>query len=266
MFAKVFASLWDGTLADHWETWSTFVFLLAHCDADGVIDMTPQAIARRSCIPLDKVKAALEQLAAPDPHSRTAESDGRRIVLLDDHRDWGWRIVNYSSYRNMRDEEQRREQNREAQNRRRERVSTSQQVSAAVSTRQQPSASVSTRQHLSATVSNGQQPSAQAEVEAEAEEELEPAGSTLFAELEAAVSTSPQPAMAHRLVKYLRDTGTTHHGCILAVLHHWHANLHKIDKPLAYYDRNGPARSAIIMQHNMAIAEQRQERLKRLRA
>jgi len=256
MFAKVFASLWDGTLADQWETWSTFVFMLAHCDADGVIDMTPQAISRRSCIPMDKVKAALEHLESPDPQSRTSELDGRRIERLDDHRDWGWRIVNYVSYRNMRDQEQRREQNRESQTRRRERVST----------RQQPSAAVSTCQHVSATVSSRQQPSAQAEVEAEAEEDLEPAGSTLFAELETVVATCQEPATATRLVKYLRDSGTTHAGCILAVLNHWLANRHKIDKPLAYYDRNGPARSAIVMQHNMAIAEQRQERMKRMRA
>jgi hypothetical protein len=256
MFAKVFASLWDGTLADQWETWSTFVFMLAHCDADGVIDMTPQAISRRSCIPMDKVKAALEHLESPDPQSRTSELDGRRIERLDDHRDWGWRIVNYVSYRNMRDQEQRREQNRESQTRRRERVST----------RQQPSAAVSTCQHVSATVSSRQQPSAQAEVEAEAEEDLEPAGSTLFAELETVVATCQDPATATRLVKYLRDSGTTHPGCILAVVNHWLANRHKIDKPLAYYDRNGPARSAIVMQHNMAIAEQRQERMKRMRA
>ena len=256
MFAKVFASLWQGSMVGRSDMQLVFIYMLANCDAKGVFDQTPEVVAALTGIPIERVEVAIKQLESPDPRSRTATDDGRRLVLLDDHRDWGWRIVNYAEYRNSRDEEQRREQNREAQTRRRERVST----------RQQPSAAVSTRQHVSATVSIRQQPSAQAEVEAEAEEDLEPAGSTLFAELETVVATCQDPATATRLVKYLRDTGTTHPGCILAVVNHWLANRHKIDKPLAYYDRNGPARSAIVMQHNMAIAEQRQERMKRMRA
>jgi hypothetical protein len=130
MYAKVFRSLWDGTLADSWSCWSVFVFLLAHCDMDGVVEMTPGAIARRSCIPADEVERALEKLLAPDPNSRSSAEGGRRIVPLDS-RGWGWRIVNHARYRSLRDEQERRQQNREAQARHRE--------SAAVSHRQPPS-------------------------------------------------------------------------------------------------------------------------------
>ena len=270
MFAKVFASLWDGTLADRWETWSVFVFMLAHCDAQGVIDMTPQAISRRSCIPMDKVEAALEHLAAPDPRSRTATEDGRRIVLLDDHRDWGWQIVNYEHYRNMRDEETRLEQNREATRKWRNgkrvdggehSVSTGEH---GVSIGEHPVSTVSIGEHASASVSIGEPKQKQKQMQKQIK--TEPAGSTLSAELEAAVNTSPDPATAARLVRYMRDTGTNDPGCILAVVNHWHSNRHKIDKPLAYYDRNGPARSAIIMTHNMVIAERQQDEFKRRRA
>lgn len=138
-FAKVFESLWDGTLADKWETWSLFVFMLAHADANGVIDMTPEAMARRSCIPLDRVREALAVLEAPDPHSRTPDEDGRRIVLLDTHRSWGWRVVNHGAYRAQRDPVARREQSREAKRRERARedlfgsVSHGQPTSAEVS-------------------------------------------------------------------------------------------------------------------------------------
>jgi len=121
---------------------------------------------------------------------------------------------------------------------------------------------VSIGEHSVSMVSHGEPKQKQKQKQIESE----PAGSTLFAELETVVATCQDPATATRLVKYLRDTGTTHPGCILAVVNHWLANRHKIDKPLAYYDRNGPARSAIVMQHNMAIAEQRQERIKRMRA
>lgn len=45
----------------------------------------------------------------PDPYSRTEGEEGRRIVRLDDHRPWGWRIVNHEKYRRIRSEEERRE-------------------------------------------------------------------------------------------------------------------------------------------------------------
>lgn len=99
VYAKVFASLWDGTLGQNWEAWSVFVFMLANCSADGVIDMTPDAISRRSCIPPDVVKRALTYLTTPDPESRSVEESGRRLIPLDSHRSWGWRIVNHSRYR-----------------------------------------------------------------------------------------------------------------------------------------------------------------------
>lgn len=116
-FAKVFESLWDGSLAESWETWSLFVFMLAHADADGVVDMTPTAMARRSSIPIERVRAAIDVLSAPDPDSRTPDDDGRRIVLIDDHRTWGWRIVNHARYRARRDEDARRADARERMDR-----------------------------------------------------------------------------------------------------------------------------------------------------
>ena len=267
MFAKVFASLWQGSMVGRCDMQLVFIYMLANCDARGVFDQTPEVVSALTGIPLERVESAIKQLEAPDPRSRTATDDGRRITLLDEHRDWGWRIVNYGEYRNTRDEEARREQTREATRRWRDKSNPStvnEDDSMSMLTVSNVSHGEPSVSHGEPMVSHGEPKQKQKQKQKQIESE--PAGSTLFAELEAVVSTSPQPAMAHRLVKYLRDTGTTHHGCILAVLHHWHANLHKIDKPLAYYDRNGPARSAIIMQHNMAIAEQRQERLKRLRA
>src|SRR5207247_2600082 len=60
-------------------------------------------------------KAALAKLGSPDPLSRTPDEDGRRIVPLDEGREWGWRLVNYMRYRLIRDQEGRRQQGREAQ-------------------------------------------------------------------------------------------------------------------------------------------------------
>jgi hypothetical protein len=99
-FAKVYRSLWDGTLGPNRNAWDVFVFMLAHGDAGGLVDMTPEAIAARGGIPLGDVLDGISVLEAPDARSRSREEGGRRIVRVDSARDWGWRIVNYPRYRN----------------------------------------------------------------------------------------------------------------------------------------------------------------------
>lgn len=91
-----------------------FVFedLLTLADSDGVVDMTPEAISRRTNVPIELVRRGLAALEAPDPRSRTPDHEGRRIVRLDDHRDWGWLIVNYGKFRLTASDEQRREKTR----------------------------------------------------------------------------------------------------------------------------------------------------------
>lgn len=155
MYVKLYPSLWDGSMAsDSFDLWALWVFLLAHADVDGFIEMTPEVISRRSGIPPDLVTAGLARLEAPDPRSRSRDHDGRRLEPIDD-RGWGWRVVNYTAYRNLKDDDQRRRQNREAQARRRDRL------------RQQASAGVS---GPSATVSSRQQASAHTEADADAQE------------------------------------------------------------------------------------------------
>ena len=267
MFAKVFASLWDGTLADHWEFWSVFVFMLAHSDARGVVDMTPQAISRRSCIPLDKVEAALAHLSAPDPRSRTAAEGGRRIVLLDDHRDWGWRIVNYERYRNTRDEESRREQVRESTRRWRDSrtpgeqsVNTGEHAVNSVNIGEHPVNMVNIGEHSVNTVNTGEPKQKQKQKE----KKIEPAGfESYLPAIAEAIDNSPDPDTARRLARYLHDSGTTETTDILAVLDHWTANHRTIGKPLAYYAAERPARSAIVMQHRMDAEMARHQLVKR---
>jgi hypothetical protein len=114
VFGKIFVSLWDGTLATDWPAWSVFVFMIASATDDGVLDLTPQAIAARTGIPLDQVRGAIEVLEAEDSESRTSDHGGRRIIRLDEHRSWGWQIVNYTKYREIRDREDRKRQYRES--------------------------------------------------------------------------------------------------------------------------------------------------------
>ena len=69
--------------------------MLAHCDKAGVCDMHPRAIAEEVGLTVEQVRAALDELEAPDIESRTPDEEGRRIIRLDEHRSWGWRVVNY---------------------------------------------------------------------------------------------------------------------------------------------------------------------------
>jgi len=99
MFAKVFSSILDSSIADDWQMRVVFTDLLVLADKDGVVDMTAESIARRTNVPLDIVKDRLAKLELPDPSSRTPDCEGRRITRLDPHRDWGWRITNFVKYR-----------------------------------------------------------------------------------------------------------------------------------------------------------------------
>lgn len=99
MYAKVFQSIYDGTLVEDWRALVTFQQMLILASADGVVDMTAASISRRTGIPLEIVTAGIAKLEEGDPHSRTPDFDGRRISRLDQHRDWGWFIVNHKKYR-----------------------------------------------------------------------------------------------------------------------------------------------------------------------
>lgn len=115
MYGKLFASLYQGTLRGNADCILVFTNLIAHMDSGCWVDKHPRAIADEVGISVDRVRAALDELERPDPDSRSKEEDGRRIVRIDEHRDWGWLVVNGKKYRAIRNEEERREQNRAAQ-------------------------------------------------------------------------------------------------------------------------------------------------------
>lgn len=123
LYGKIFESMYDGTLSADWKAMVTFQQMIVLADSEGVIDYTPPALARRTGIPLEIIEHGIEKLQQPDPYSRSPDSDGRRIVLLDEHRPWGWSIVNYEHYRDMSRASDRREQSRLRKQKQRERES-----------------------------------------------------------------------------------------------------------------------------------------------
>lgn len=149
MYGKLFAQMYDGTLGTKgpWQALVTFQQLIILADKHGDVDMTAEAIARRTTIPLDVVEVGLRALAEPDPHSRTPDEDGRRIVPLADNRGWGWHIVNYDKYRKIRSQEERREYMRAYQRDRRSKAKrVNQNVNTSTSGEQSQPIAVSSRQ------------------------------------------------------------------------------------------------------------------------
>jgi hypothetical protein len=126
MYAKVFSQIYDGTLCTKgpWEALVTFQQMLVLADPEGCVDMTASAISRRTTIPLEIIDKGIEALLLPDPESRTPTEEGRRLLPLAEGRHWGWRIVNYKHYRDLKREEDRRAYHREYWHKRKLKAST----------------------------------------------------------------------------------------------------------------------------------------------
>jgi hypothetical protein len=103
LYSRVFLQILDSSIAEDFtvrHVFEDFLKLLDH--KTGVLDMTRQALRRRLNIPEDVLNHAIEVLESPDPNSRDMEFEGRRIERLDEHRDWGWRVLNWPKYEAVR--------------------------------------------------------------------------------------------------------------------------------------------------------------------
>lgn len=98
-YTPVFGSIFQGTLCGKYPDTAAWLFLLALADKNGEVDMTAQFISAVTGMPVDDLTACIERFMQPDPCSRSAAEEGRRLVLIDQSRPWGWRIVNHGYYR-----------------------------------------------------------------------------------------------------------------------------------------------------------------------
>jgi hypothetical protein len=126
LFGKIFQQMYDSTVCEDWRAMVTFQQLIVLANEKGEVDMTPEAISRRTNIPLEEViLPGLEKLLEKDKRSRSKQKDGRRIVPLKDaahqDREYGWVIPTFNHYTFIIAEEQKRKANAERQRRYRER-------------------------------------------------------------------------------------------------------------------------------------------------
>lgn len=115
IFAKVFGQIFDSSIAEDYNCRRMFMDLLVLADSTGAVDMTVEAISRRTNVPVEEVVKYVKELCQPDTKSRSKLEEGKRLIPLDSRRDWGWQIVNYKHYRKIRDEAARREYFRDKQ-------------------------------------------------------------------------------------------------------------------------------------------------------
>lgn len=116
-FGKIYSSITESSLwEEDYPVRLVFMTMLCKCDADGRMMASVPGLARVAAVRLEECEYALKRLEAPDPYSRTTDFEGRRIQKIEG----GWLVLNYTKYRNTRDQESRREQNRQAQQRARE--------------------------------------------------------------------------------------------------------------------------------------------------
>lgn len=130
MFGKVFEQIYDSSIAEDYNLRRMFMDLIVLADPEGYVDMTHEAIARRTNVPLDEVSRYIALLEAPDSKSRSPTEEGRRLVKISADRLWGWRIVNYKHYREIRDQEARRAYFRDKQREHREKQKKETKVAA----------------------------------------------------------------------------------------------------------------------------------------
>ena len=197
-FTKLFSSITESSIwmqDDH--TRIVWIAMLAMADKRGRVWASVPGLANRSRVPVASVERAIGIFLAPDTYSRTKDNQGQRVAEIDG----GWRLLNHQKYRDMRDDEDRREQNREAQQRARAKVSK-------LADSQQPSANSS----------------AQAEAEAEAEARKREGKSAPFSEPEA---EPQQPPPAVRLSDIPKAEEVVAHGALIGVpeadCRAWHA-------------------------------------------
>lgn len=117
MFGKHFASMYSGSMVGCGAiNFAVMGYVVANAKPDKEVGMqvelNPVLLAAILGEALPKVEEAIRFLCSPDENSRSKAEDGKRLVRLGQ---FDYRVVNGMKYRDIRDEESRRKQNRVAQ-------------------------------------------------------------------------------------------------------------------------------------------------------
>ena len=108
-YTKLFESIVTSTIwQEDLSTKVVWITMLALKNQQHMVEASVPGLAHVAGVTLEQCQAALDKLQSPDPYSRSAESEGRRIEA----RPGGWLIINGQKYQAMLNAEERREYKR----------------------------------------------------------------------------------------------------------------------------------------------------------
>lgn len=121
MYGKHFASMYCGSMVGAgFAPFSVMGYVIANMKPDREVgfqvELNTKLLAAIFGEDESAIQKAIDYLCAPDPATRTPAEDGRRLVKCGT---FAYRVVNGEAYNRIKNEEQRREQNRDAQARHR---------------------------------------------------------------------------------------------------------------------------------------------------
>lgn len=116
-YGKLFSSLYTGSMIGAGAVpFALMPYVISNAMPDwlhgGYVELNPVLLATIFGVSEKEIEDGIEFLCAPDPKSRTPDEEGRRLVKISP---FAYKVVNYAKYKAIRDEEERREQNRLAQ-------------------------------------------------------------------------------------------------------------------------------------------------------
>ena len=109
MFGKIFESLYEGSMYGKGiAVFAVWGYVISKARA-GRVELNPKKLADTLGGKIEEVEKAITFLCSPDPDSRNKDHGGCRMIKEGEYQYW---IPNHAHYRNIRDEEARREYNR----------------------------------------------------------------------------------------------------------------------------------------------------------
>lgn len=119
MYGRIFETMFEGSLVGSKPiVWAVWGYVIAKQRRDRIVGSQVRLNSELLRVIFGttekEVEGAIEFLCKPDAHSSSKEKGGRRLVKLGE---FEYQVVNGAKYMAVRDEEDRRRQNREAQRR-----------------------------------------------------------------------------------------------------------------------------------------------------
>lgn len=109
MYGKFYQSTFTGSMAGAGlEVFAVWGYIIAHT-VNSTVEINPTVVAALIGCPKENIEKALQYLEMTDPNSRTKEYEGRRIVK---EGQFQYFVPNHEKYKNIRNNDERREYNR----------------------------------------------------------------------------------------------------------------------------------------------------------